>query len=176
MLQTLERDYKVQLDEHQNRVDVNVCRVGKNSEAEGKEGLIIDISLPSKYCADVELSAITDVIRLNGVNCPFELDGKTHKVYLERVRGSVALNCNTDMEIFADELPLAIEVNQINATSVLHIPINAKFFTKIKGKSNRIFFSANGKPTDSPVNPDAEHRIELTGMNTELLVDQVSAE
>ncbi|MCL2615538.1 MAG: helix-turn-helix domain-containing protein [Dehalococcoidia bacterium] len=149
VLQTLAQDYKVQLDEHQSRFDVNIRRVGKNSEAEGKAALVIFISLPSKYCDDIELSAIADALRINGTNCPFELDGKAKSVCLDGVKGRVSLNSNTDMEICADELPQAIEINQINATSILRIPRNVKYFTKIKGKSNRIHFALDGKAVDS---------------------------
>jgi transcriptional regulator with XRE-family HTH domain len=174
VLQTLALDYKVQLDEHQNRMDVDIRRVGKSSEAEGKDALVIFISLPAKYCADVELAAITDVFRLNGIRCPFELDGKARSVYLEGVKGSVSLNCNTDMEICADEMPLVIEVNQINATSALRVPFGAKYFTKIKGKSNRIRFAVDGKPSDSLVDTDAEHCVKIAGMNMELLLDHIT--
>ena len=138
ILQTLSKDYKVQLDENRGRLDVDIRRVGKNSEAEGKEMLFVHVSLPERFCKRVELSAIADILRLNGTGFPFELDGKAHNVYLEAVKGAVTINCNTDMIIHADGLPAAVEVNQINATSVLHIPGGAKYFTKVKGKSNQI--------------------------------------
>ena len=100
-----------------------------------------------------------------------ELDGKVRNVYLKAVKDVVSLNCNTDMVIYADELPAAIEMNQINATSVLHIPKDTKYFTKIKGKSNQIRFAADGKPAEAPADVDAVSRIELAGMNAELLIE-----
>ena len=172
VIQTLAQDYKVKIDEHRSRLDVGIRRTGKSSEAEGKEALFIHISLPARYCEEVELSAIADVLRLNGMAFPFEFDGKARSVYLESVKGTVALNCSIDMDIHAGELPAAIEVNQINATSVLHIPQDAKYYTKTKGRSNQIRFAKDGKPAESHIDANAEHRIELAGMNAELLISQ----
>ena len=170
LLQSLAQDYKVQLDEHRNRLDIDIRRVGKNSEAEGKEALFIHISLPARYCKEVELSAIADVLRLNSLPFHFEFDGKTNNVYLESVQGTVALNCNMDMVIRADELPAALEINQINTTSMLHLPLDVKYFTKIKGRSNRIRYAVDGKHSESLSEAEAENRIELAGMNAELLI------
>jgi len=172
VLQTLPRDYKAQLDEHRNRMDVDIRRVGQSSEAEGKKALVVHVSLPARYCEGVELSVSTEILRLNGTGFPIEFDGSVKSVYLDGVKGVVALNCNTDMDIYADELPDAIEINQINATSTLHIACGTQCFTKVKGKSNRIRFTIDGKPAESSANADAECRIELAGMNSELLVDQ----
>lgn len=174
VLQTLSQKYKVKIDEHRNHLDVDIRRVGQNSEAEGKEALFVHIFLPAQYCTEIELAVVADILRLNGTNCPFELDGKIHNVYLQGVKGRVALNCSADMKIYADELPVAIEVNQINATSLLQIPLTATYFTKIKGRSNQIRFMVDGKPADSLSNADADYCIELAGMNAELLIDQVS--
>jgi len=172
VLQTLARDYKVQLDEHRNRLDVEVRRVGQSSEAEGKKALFVHISLPAGYCEGVELSAGTEILWLHGASFPIELDGGAKNVYLDGVKGTVVLNSNADMDIYVDELPKAIEINQINATSTLHMPYGVQYFAKIKGKSNRIRFMIGGKPVESSSNDDAECRIELAGMNSELLIDQ----
>jgi len=170
VLSSLAQDYKIKLDEHRTRLDVNIRREGEGSGAEGKEALAIHISVPARYCNDVELSAVADVLRLSGLACPFELDGKARSVYMQDVKGIVALNCNSDMLIYADGLPAAIEVNQINATSVVHVPVDAKYVTKTKGKSNRIRYAAGGKMIEDLSDADAENRIELAGMNAELLI------
>ena len=171
VLQTVAQEYKIKLDEHRNRMDVEIRRVGKSSEAEGKESLIIEISLPTQYCLDVELSAFTDVLRLSDTSFPFEFDGKARAVHLKAVKGVVALNCNTDMDIHADELPAAIELNQFNSTSVLHIPKGIKYYTKVKGKSNLIRYRVDDKPAEAPTDTDAENRVELAGLNAELLIE-----
>jgi len=172
VLKSLAQDYKVKLDEHRRRIDVDIHRIGKSSEAEGKAALSIEISLPNKFTKEVELSAVVNALRLTGFHFPFEFDGKTSNVYLESARGKIALNCNADMVIHADELPDSIEINQINATSELHIPIDSNYFTKIKGKSNKIRYMVNGKLTEAPAEIEAENRIEIVGMNVELLIVQ----
>jgi transcriptional regulator with XRE-family HTH domain len=166
VLQTLSQDCKVKLDEHRNHLDVDIHRTGKISDAEWKKALFIYISLPMRLTEKVELSAFSDTLRICGTDFPFEFDGKIHKVHLENVKSIIALNCNLDMEIMADGLPAAIEVNQINAASVLRVPIDAKYYTRIKGKSNRIRFT-----NESSIDLNAEHRIEVAGMNAELLVE-----
>jgi len=168
VLQTLEKDYKVQIDEHRNRMDININRTGQASEISGKENLYMEISLPSAFCEMVELSAVTQTLRLSGTTFPVELDGKAGKVILEGTNSLVSLNCNIDMDIIAEQIPSALEINQINATSALHIPKDSTYHTKIKGKTNKIIFAKDdGYQGDS----DAENRIELAGMNAELVID-----
>jgi len=168
VLKTLVKDYKVQIDEHRNRMDIHVHRTGQASDTSGKENLYMYVSLPSSFCEMAELSAATQTLRLTGAGFPVELDGKAGKVILEGANNLVSLNCNADMDIRAEQLPSALEINQINATSALHIPEGAAFRTKIKGKTNKIIFSEDdGYRGD----PDAECRIELAGMNAELMID-----
>jgi transcriptional regulator with XRE-family HTH domain len=172
VLQTLPRDYKVKLDEHKDRLDVDISRIGESSETAGKEALFIRILLPRRYCREVELSAVCGILRLNGTEFPCELDGKVKNVYLQGVTGALALNCNTDMEIWADELPALLGVNQINATSALRISQDKDFYVKVKGKTNRVLHSIAGKPAQPPEGLNRERRIELTGMNAELIIDR----
>jgi len=168
VLQTLEKDYKVKIDEHRNRIDININRTGQASDTSGKENLYLKISLPSSLCEMAELSAVTRTLRLTDTSFPVELDGKAGKVILEGENNLVSLNCNIDMDIRAEKLPSALEINQINATSALHIPEDSSYHTKIKGKSNKIVFTKDdGYQGDS----SAENRIELAGMNTELVID-----
>jgi len=166
--QTLESDYKVQIDEHRNRMDVNVHRSGQASDSSGKENLYIEISLPSSLCETAELSAITHTLRLTDTTFPIELDGKAGKVLLEGANSSITLNCNIDMDIRAEQLPAVLEINQINATSALHIPESSTYHTKIKGKTNKIIFTREGGYQGDV---DSESRIELAGMNAELVID-----
>ena len=171
VLQTLEKDYKVQIDEHRNRMDVDIRQTGNTFDTTGKEALYINISVPASYCEKVELSAAAQTLRLTGTGFLFELDGKAGKVVLEDVTGQVALNSGIDMEIRANQLPAALAINQINATSALYIPQDAKYYATVKGKSNKISFSKNGKPAEYQGESDAESRIQLAGMNAELVID-----
>ena len=171
ILQTIAKDYKVQIDEHRDRIDVDIRRQEQANDLAGKEALYISICLPAALCHKVELTAITQALRLIGTEFPFELDGKSARVILEGAKDHITLNCNIDMDIKALQLPEVIELNQINASSALHIPKNASYYTKIKGKSNRIIFAKDGKPFEYQGDPDASNRIELAGMNAELLIE-----
>jgi transcriptional regulator with XRE-family HTH domain len=171
VLKNIESDFKVQIDEHGMRMDVDIHRVGSVPEADAKGALFLHITLPGKYCKETELAINTDLLRLNGFAFPFELDGKAAKVILESVTGKVALNSVVDMDISCDQLPSALEVNQISASSKVHIRQGEKFFTKTRGKSNHIHYAVNGRSTEPFDTSDAERCIELAGMNAELLID-----
>jgi transcriptional regulator with XRE-family HTH domain len=171
VLKNVSGDFKVQIDEHRNRMDVDIHRVGGVREEEAKEALVLYITLPAGYCTETELAINTDLLRLQGLGFPFELDGKAAKVSLESVSGKVVLNSSIDMDISCDKLPAALEINQISAVSKVHIPRDEAFFTKIKGKSNHIHYAVNGRSTEPFDTQDAECCIELAGMNAELLID-----
>ena len=175
IMESIENDYKVQIDEHRSCMDIDIHRMEQRNNTDGKEALYIEIILPSAFCEDVELSAATNILRLTNMGFPFEFDGKAGTVLLSEVSGHIALNCNMDMDIRAEQLPHTIEINQINASSKLHIPLGARYFTKVRGKSNIITFSENGKPAKYQGDVDAKNRIELAGMNAELLIDQREA-
>jgi len=175
ILKNIEKDYKVQIDEHGNRMDIDIRRAEQRNDADGKDALYIEIVLPSAFCEDVELSAATNTLRLTDTPFSFEFDGKAGTILLSEVSGRIALNCNMDMDIRTDRLPSVIEINQINASSKLHIPIGTRYFTKIRGRSNKIIFYENGKLAKYQGDIDAENRIELAGMNAELLIDQREA-
>jgi transcriptional regulator with XRE-family HTH domain len=172
VLSSLQKDYKVQLDERKNRMDVDIHKTSNAAERDAKDALFIEISLPQELTGGAELSAQTQTLNLNGLTYPFELDGKVSSVNLLSVSGKVTLDCSSDMEIRADALPETLEINQINAASTLFIPNDAKFYTKIKGRSNHIRFISAGKPVDFTSDPDAENLIELAGMNAELTIER----
>ncbi|MDR1796339.1 MAG: helix-turn-helix domain-containing protein [Clostridiales Family XIII bacterium] len=172
ILQNLAQDFKVKIDEHGRRIDVDIRRARETtSEAEAKDALTVQVFLPCALCEEAELSAVAGALGLTGLPFPFEFDGRAGKVRLSGVTGRVALNSSADMDITCDALPPSLEINQISASSTLHIPKEVCYCTKIKGKSNTIRFSEDGRPAESGAQPDAAHRVELAGMNAELLID-----
>ena len=175
ILKNIEKDYKVQIDEHRSRIDIDIRRTEQRNDADGKKDLYIEIVLPTAFCEDAELSAATNTLRLTDTAFSFEFDGKAGVVLLAGTSGRVALNCNIDMDIRAEQLPKTIEICQINASSKLHIPFGARYFTKIRGKSNKIIFPEDGNPTKYQGDTDAENCIELAGMNAELFIDHKEA-
>jgi hypothetical protein len=152
-------------------MDVDIRRVGETSESEAKAALSVLIQLPSLLCEEIELGVAAETLTLNGLSFPFDLDGKASKVSLYAVSGAVSLNSGTDMIIDCDGLSSCLEVSQISATSTLRIPEGEAFFTKIKGKSNKIIYTRNGNATEAFDTADASKCVELAGMNAELVID-----
>jgi transcriptional regulator with XRE-family HTH domain len=174
VIQTLGEDFKVRIDAGKKRLDLDIRPVGRNSRAEITNALSLEISLPAKFCAGIELAVVAEQMTLVNLTAPFELDGKVAKVRLVNVKGAVSLNSGVDMEITCDLLPSVLEVNQISASSKLVIPSGSEYRLKTKGRTNRIRFAVDGKPTESRETPDAEHCVELAGMNAELLIDEAT--
>jgi len=174
VIRNIEKEYKVKIDERRSGLDVDIKNVGKISEAEAKGALFIDISLPADLCAGSELEAYTDTLKLSGLTAPFELDGKVSKVTLNGASGKVSLNSGNDMDITCDALPESLEVNQISATSTIHIPRGSDYRVKVKGKTNRVNFAIDGKPSERKGSEDGKYIIELAGMNAELLIDETA--
>jgi hypothetical protein len=171
VLKNLESDFKVQIDEHQNRMDVDIRRVGGTSESDAKAALSVLLQLPASLCEETELSVAAETLTLDGLSFPFDLDGKVSSVTLTGVSGKISLNSGTDMIIECDGLPSGLEVSQISATTTLRIPEGEAFFTKIKGKSNKIIYTRNGNPAEAFDTAEASKCVELAGMNAELVID-----
>jgi transcriptional regulator with XRE-family HTH domain len=171
VLKNLASDFKVQLDEHKNRMDVDIRRVGGSSENDAKAALSVLLQFPAALCEEAELSVAAETLILDRLSFPLELDGKVSRVSLTGVSGAVSLNSGMDMLITCDGLPSRLEVSQISAASTLHIPEGETFFTKIKGKSNQIIYTRNGKPAEAFDAAEASKCVELAGMNAELIID-----
>lgn len=173
VISTLESSFKVKIDDRKNRMDVDINRAGDVSEAQSKEALYIFIAVPSKFLADIELSAAANTLHIKNMDMKdLEFDGKVNAVYVNGIKGVLELNCPTDMNIVCDSLNGRIDINQISATSTIHIPKGTAFFAKKKGNSNHINYAVDGQPSDTSSNEEAANIIELAGMNAELLINE----
>ena len=99
-----------------------------------------------------------------------ELDAKTPNVVLEDVSGTVEINCNLDMNIVCRTLKGEVDINQLSATSKIHIPENTVFTAVTKGIKTSISYEKDGKQTGRFDTPDAENVIELNGVKSELVI------
>lgn len=99
-ISTLQRDFKLKIDDIKNRVDVELNRMGGVTEAMSKEGLTIFVELPNRYAGKVELEAKAGSAQARFLECDgLELDIKTKKLVLEDVKAKVEINCSLDMDI-----------------------------------------------------------------------------
>jgi len=172
-IMSLERLFKVKIDDGKNNVDVDIHRDGELSEAQAKEALYVFISIPAKFVAGIELAAHANILRISNIETEtIEFDGRVGRAYLNNVKGFVEFNSSTDMSIVCDSLSGGIGINQISATSVIHIPKGTEYQVKKKGASNRVGYTLDGKDAEAPVYPDAQNIIKLSGLNMELVVDE----
>ncbi|MEG6571750.1 helix-turn-helix transcriptional regulator [[Clostridium] cellulosi] len=168
---TLETDFKVRIDDIKGRIDVDVNRYNKMTEAKAKEGLFIEVLLPNKYLSHVELESNCDELHINNLACEqVEFRGKANKVFLESVEAALELDCNIDMDIKIVDFTGSLEINQITSTSRLTVPENFPFRALVKGFSNSVIYESNGEVVEDFSDANAENIVELNGIKSELLI------
>lgn len=170
-LSTLQNDFKVKIDDIKNRIDVEINRRNGVSEATAKEAVCIFIQIPTPYIRKIECAVNAGTVEIYSLECDsIELDAKTQNLILEGVIGTVEINCNLDMEVVCHSLNGEIAINQVSATSKIHIPDGEVFTAVTKGIGTSISYEKDGKQTERFDKPDAENIIELNGIKSELLI------
>lgn len=170
-LSTLQSDFKVKIDDIQKRIDVDVNRRNGVSEATAKEAVSIFVQIPSPYIGKIECAVNAETVEICSLECDsIELDVKTPHIILADVSGTVEINCNLDMDVVCHSLKGEVAINQVSATSKIHIPEDAVFTAVTKGIGTSISYEKNGKQTERFDTPDAENIIELNGIKSELVI------
>lgn len=170
-LSTLQNDFKVKIDDIRKRIDVDINRRNGVSEATAKEAVSIFVQIPSPYIGKVECAVNAETVEIRSLECDsIELDVKTPKIIMEHVSGTIEVNCNLDMDVVCHSLKGEVAINQVSATSKIHIPKDAVFTAVTKGIGTSISYERNGKQTERFDTPDAENIIELNGIKSELVI------
>lgn len=170
-LSTLQNDFKVKIDDIRKRIDVDVNRRNGVSEAAAKEAVSIFVQIPSTYIGKIECAVNAETVEIRSLECDsIELGIKTSSVILEDVVGTVEINCNLDMDVVCYSLKGEIAINQVSATSKIHIPEEAFFTAVTKGIGTSISYEKNGRQVERFDMPDAENIIELNGIKSELVI------
>lgn len=170
-LATLQNDFKVKIDDIKKRIDVDVIRRNGMTETAAKEAVSIFVQIPSPYIGKVECAVNAETVEVRSLECDsIELDVKASNLILEDVSGTVEINCNLDMEIVCNSLTGEVAVNQVSATSKIHIPENTIFTAVTKGIGTSIAYEKDGKQVERFDTPDAENMIELNGIKSELVI------
>ena len=99
-----------------------------------------------------------------------ELDVKTPSVILRDVSGTVEIDCNLDLNVVCNFLKGEVAINQVSATSKIHIPEDTVFTAVTKGIGTSITYEKDGQQTKRFDTPDAENIIELNGIKSELVI------
>lgn len=167
---TLQKDFKVKIDDIRKRIDVDVSHRGV-TEAKAKEDVSIFIQIPAPYIGKIECSVHTERAEIRCLECDsVELDIKTPYILLEDVTGIVEINCNLDMEVVCRSLNGEVDMNQVSATSRIYIPEGTVFSAVTKGIGTSISYEKDGEPAEGLDTPDAENIIELNGIKSELVI------
>lgn len=170
-LSTLQSDFKVKIDDIRKRIDVDVSRKNGISEAAAKEAVSIFVQIPSPYIGKIECAVHAETVEIRSLECDgIELDVKTPNIILEDISGTVEINCNLDMEVVCHSLKGEVDINQISATSRIHIPEDAVFTAVTKGIGTIISYEKDGRQAERFDTPDAENMIELNGIKSELVI------
>ena len=170
-MSTLQNYFKVMIDDTRKRIDVDVNRKNGVTEAAAKEAVSIFVQIPAPYIGKIECAVNAETVEIRSLACDsIELDTKTPGVTLEDVVGSVEINCNLDMEVVCHTLNGEVAINQVSATSKIHVPEGAAFTAIAKGIGTSITYEKEGKQTKDFSIPDAENLIELNGIKSELVI------
>ena len=167
----LQNDFKVRIDDIKKRIDVDVNRRNGVTEAAAKESVSIFVQIPTPYIGKIECAVNAETVEIRSLECDsIELDIKTPGVTLEDVTGTVEINCNLDMEVICRSLNGEVAINQVSATSKIHIPEGTVFTAVTKGIGTSISYEKDGKQAERFDTPDAENIIELNGIKSELVI------
>lgn len=170
-LSALQSDFKVKIDDIKKRIDVDVNRRNGVSEAMAKEAVSIFVQIPTPYMGKIECAVNAGAVEVRSLECDsIELDTKTPSLILEDVIGTVEIDCNLDMEVVCRSLNGEVAINQVSATSKIHIPDGTIFTAVTKGIGTSISFEKDGKQAERFDTPDADNRIELNGIKSELVI------
>lgn len=74
------------------------------------------------------------------------------------------------MDVVCHSLNGEIAINQISATSKIHIPKDAAFTAITKGIGTNISYEKDGRQVERFDTPDANNVIELNGIKSELVI------
>ena len=170
-LSTLQNDFKVKIDDIRKRIDVDVKRKNGTTEAVAKSEIDIFVQIPEQYVDKIECEAHAERVEIRSIECEnIELGVKTTNLILENVVGSVEVDCNLDMEIMCDSLNGEIAINQVSATSKIHIPEKVVFQAVAKGIGTSISYEKAGQRAERFDTPKADNVIELNGIKSELII------
>ena len=122
-LSTLQNDFKVKIDDIRKRIDVDVNRRNGVTEAIAKEDISIFVQVPLPYISKLECAVNAETVEIRSLECDsIELDVKTPSVVLKDVSGTVEIDCNLDLNVVCNSLKGEVAINQVSATSKIHIP------------------------------------------------------
>ena len=167
----LQNDFKVKIDDIRKRIDIDIKRRNGVTEATAKNEVDIFVQIPVQYVDKIECEVHAETVEIRSIECVnIELGVKTSKLVMENIIGWVEVDCNLDMEIMCDSLNGEIAINQVSATSKMHLPKEAVFQAVAKGIGTSISYEKAGQRAERFDTPEADNVIELNGIKSELII------
>ena len=167
----LQNDFKVKIDDIRKRIDIDIKRRNGVTEATAKNEVDIFVQIPVQYVDKIECEVHAETVEIRSIECEnIELGVKTSKLVMENIIGWVEVDCNLDMEIMCDSLNGEIAINQVSATSKMHLPKETVFQAVAKGIGTSISYEKAGQRAERFDTPEADNVIELNGIKSELII------
>lgn len=170
-IDSVAEDFKVKIDDLKRRIDIDVKRKNKMTEAKAKEGLFIEVLLPDKYLDHIEIECNCNEIGLDNLVCEnIEYKGKTSICHVASVKGTLEVDSNSDLSVDLDDFEGSFELNQVSATSRLSVPADYDFCAVVKGIKNSITYEVGGVEAEDFSAENSKNTIELNGSRSELVI------
>lgn len=170
----IDRAVKVLLDTGGRSLDIELSSTGVVADELLRRELDVEICVPAELSATAEIACSAAACVVEGARMDLEVGGQIGRVALRGVEGHVELDLAGNAEIWAHDVRGQLDVNQMGAASVLHVPASGPFAADTKGRLGRrtLRFAREGEPCEAPDMPeDAPLRVQLSGARVELTVD-----
>ena len=163
--------FKVKLDGHKNKLDVECTRKDKMSRYEAQENVSVKIVLPKQLTDHCEISAQTNLLCISSLDISrIEYDGSANSVIIDNSTGSIELTSKADMDRTADKINGVRDINLWRARATVHIPEANIPTAENGGRKCSIAYIKDGKPYE-PQCADNSGVIRAAGIGADVVVD-----
>lgn len=163
--------FKVKLDGHKNKLDVECTRKDKMSRYEAQENVSVKIVLPKQLTDHCEISAQTNLLCISSLDIRrIEYDGSADSVVIDNSTGSIELTSKSDMDITADKINGVLDINLWRARATVHISEENIPAVENNGRKCSIAYIKDGKPYE-PDTAEKSGVIKAAGIGTDVVVE-----
>lgn len=174
----LERAFKVVLDTQGRSFDIDVENTGIVADVIAGKELDVVIELPAAYAESAEIELNAGACTIQNTSMDFELSGHLRHLRLQQVDGHLQIDTSGNLEATATGVTGKLDINQIGATSILHLDEKISFAASTRGRLGRrtLRFTHDGNPVPQPEESSEAPAllVELAGSRVELTIDTVS--
>lgn len=162
----LDSDLKAYIDDNRRNISIRIGRKNDLTDSECREDLVVRILLPKEFISRIELKTDTEELHLCGFTTKnMEFNGSARTIVLKDVHGQTEMDVRSDCTFLIYDLDGTLEINQIERSSVLRIPRDAKFNAVNAGRKCELDISKKLAP-----NVKCEDVIEFNGSKSALSI------